>query len=92
MFLFSCNATCKKAQQGLKAGEQAPFIVYIHYKDLFGAEHLCKLYLLQAGFNEINIEKRKQLNPAQAIDLAEHDKEVAEALKHGFCLRLFESH
>jgi hypothetical protein len=92
MFLFSCTAVAKKARDDVAAGEAMPFIVYIHYADLFGAEYLCKLYLMQAGFGEIKIDKRKQLSKAQIIEMAEVDADIKEAAKSGFCLRMFDSH
>jgi hypothetical protein len=59
MYIFSVNAKAKKARDGVKEGQLVPFIVYINFIDLFGAEQLCKVYLMRAGFTEIDIEKRK---------------------------------
>ena len=92
MYLFSCTATAKKALEGIQVGEQKPFIIYIDFADLFGAEHLCKLYLMAEGFHQIVIEKRKQISNEQVMSLQEHDKDINEALNSGFRLRMFESH
>jgi hypothetical protein len=72
--------------------EKMPFIVYIQYADLFGAEHLCKLYLMQAGFHQIDVEKRQQVPDEQTINLIDADDDVKEALEHGYCLRMFDKH
>ena len=92
MYLFSCTATAKKVLPGINIGDKKPFIVYIHFADLLGAEHLCKLYLMVEGFHQIQIEKRKQLATEQVIGLQEHDEDIREALKTGFQIRMFESH
>lgn len=65
MYIFSADAKARKDfDQDVKAGQKVPFIVYIHYADLFGAEQLCKIYLMRAGFTDINIHKRKAVEPA----------------------------
>ncbi|NRB40821.1 MAG: hypothetical protein HRU20_20505 [Pseudomonadales bacterium] len=92
MYLFSCTAKARKKLEDINIGDEKPFIVYIDYADLFGAEHLCKLYLMSEGFHEIIIEKRKQISNEQIMNLQEHDKDIQEALKSGFHLRMFESH
>lgn len=92
MYLFSCNARVKRPMQDLSVGDVRPFIVYINFADLFGAEHLCKLYLMQEGFSSIEIEKRKFLSVDQIKKLAHHDKDIQEALAAGYQLCLFESH
>jgi hypothetical protein len=92
MFLFSCTASAKKDLPDVKAGESMPFIVYIDYSDLFGAEHLCKLYLMQAGFTDIVLEKRKQLSGEQLELMSKTDTDIKVALKRGFYLRMFDSH
>jgi hypothetical protein len=69
-----------------------PFIVYIDYSDLFGAEHLCKLYLMQAGFTDIVLEKRKQLSGEQLELMSKTDTDIKVTLKRGFYLRMFDSH
>lgn len=92
MYLFSCTATAKKALDDIAIGDEKPFIVYIQFADLLGAEHLCKLYLMVEGFHEIKIEKRKQLPSEQVIGLQEHDKDIREALQTGFHIRMFDSH
>jgi hypothetical protein len=92
MYLFSCSAVAKKQLAEVAVGESMPFIVYIHYPDLFGAEHLCKLYLMQAGFHHIKVEKRQQVPDEQCLIMVENDDDVKEALEHGYCLRMFDAH
>lgn len=92
MYLFSCSAVAKKALDGVAIGEQKPFIVYIDFADLFGAEHLCKLYLLKEGFSDIVIEKRKQMVGEQLLQMLEHDDDLREAAETGYHLRMFASH
>ncbi len=92
MYLFSCKATAKKTTDDIQEGAESLFIVYINYPDLFGAEHLCKLYLMAENFSNIVIEKRKQLSQESINRLLEHDQDIQEALKSGFHLRLFECH
>ncbi len=92
MFLFSCTATAKRDLPEVTQDEVMPFIVYVQYADLFGAEHLCKLYLMQAGFHKINIEKRQQIPDEQCLSMVDADSDVQEALEHGYCLRMFDKH
>ena len=92
MYLFSCTGVAKKQLDEVAIGESMPFIVYIHYPDLFGAEHLCKLYLMQAGFHRIDIEKRQQVPEEQCLAMLDTDDDIKEAFKHGYCLRMFDSH
>ena len=92
MFLFSCTAVAKRDLPEVKSGEKMPFIVYIQYADLFGAEHLCKLYLMQSGFHQIAIEKRQQVSDEQCLTMVDADKDIQEALEHGYYLRMFDKH
>ncbi len=92
MYLFSCNATAKQALPEVEEGEEMPFIVYIDYQDLFGAEYLCKLYLIRAGFTDIEIEKRQQLPDDSVKNLKEKDSDIQQALTDGFHLRMFDCH
>ncbi len=57
MYIFSVNARAKKSFDDVKEGQLVPFIVYINFVDIFGAEQLCKIYLIRAGFTDIDIEK-----------------------------------
>ncbi len=93
MFIFSATAKSKKDQPGFKAGESIPFIVYIDFKDMFGAEKLCQIFLFKEGFHDIHIEKRK-LIPNDKLDskLIENDKALAEALESGYMIQMFEAH
>lgn len=94
MYVFSASATASRDQHGLKAGADAPFIVYIDFKDLFGAESLCKAFLLREGFRDIRIEKRQWLTPEKCNDPAIQaaDKGLKEALQTGFALQLYSEH
>lgn len=93
MYALSVNATARKDVDGVKEGSTVPFIVYINFKDLFGAEQLCKVYLMRAGFTEIIIEKRKMIvdkilkNPRAVAA----DKALSEAVKTGYMIQMFDS-
>ncbi|HEY7775607.1 MAG TPA: hypothetical protein VIC02_03610 [Kineobactrum sp.] len=69
-----------------------PFMVYINFIDLFGAEQLCKIYLMQAGFTNVHIEKRKFLNDQKLKDkqLLLVDPALKEALASGYMIRMFD--
>lgn len=92
MYIFSCNATAKIARENVAEGESMPFIVYINYEDLFGAEHLCKLYLMRAGFRDIVIEERKTINEKVIGKLKQRDEDAIAAIKKGFHIRMFDRH
>ncbi|MBB3048711.1 hypothetical protein FHR99_002985 [Litorivivens lipolytica] len=89
MYLFSINATSSKDQGEFKAGEECPFIVYINFLDLFGAEQLAKLYLMKEGFRDATIVKRRFIK----LDGKPHqDPQIQEAQKKGYCLQVFSAH
>jgi len=92
MYIFSANGRAKKAIEDVKEGQMVPFIVYVNFVDLFGAEHLCKLYLMRAGFKEIEIEKRKLVPSALLADprVIAADKAMAEAVKCGYWIQMFD--
>lgn len=92
MYIFSVNAKVKKTHDGLKEGQVVPFIVYINFMDLFGAEQLCKVYLMRAGFTDIDIEKRKLVPSNLTTDprVIAADKAMAEALKSGYMIQMFD--
>lgn len=92
MYIFSANATAKKAREGVKEGQRMPFIVYVNFIDLFGAEQLCKIYLMRAGFTEIEIEKRKLVpsNLTSDARVIAADKAMAEAIKSGYMIQMFD--
>ena len=94
MFVFSVDATAKKTKEDLETGKVYPFIVYVNFKDLFGAEHLCKLYLLRAGFIDIKVLKRKALedNWSKNPKVLAADTALQEAIEHGYSVQLFERH
>ena len=94
MYVFSVNARTPKAIEDYPKGAQVPFIVYINFKDLYGAEQLCRLYLLQQGFERPAIEKRKLieekfLNNSKLIDA---DPALKEALTTGYSIQVFSAH
>ncbi len=89
MLLFSINAVSKTDQGEFKAGEEAPFIVYIDYADMFGAEQLAKLYVMREGFSDIKIIKRRKISIDPKL---EKDPQVQQAIKKGFCLQAFSAH
>ena len=93
MFVFSVNAKAREAQEGIEVGEQVLFIVYINFKDLFGAEQLCKIYLMRAGFTEVGIDNRKLIQPKLLKDkrVVAADKALKEALDSGYMIQMFES-
>ncbi len=92
MYIFSANGKAKKARDGAKEGQVMPFIVYINFIDLFGAEQLCKVYLMRAGFTEIEIEKRKLVPSNLTGDprVVMADKAMAEAIKTGYMIQMFD--
>jgi hypothetical protein len=92
MYVFSVNATASKARDDIAGGQKMAFIVYIHFIDLFGAEQLCKLYLMRAGFTDIDIEKRKLVpsNLVQDPRVILADKAMAEAIKTGYMIQMFD--
>ncbi len=92
MYIFSANGCAKKDMDDVKEGQIVPFIVYINFVDLFGAEHLCKLFLMRAGFKEIEIEKRKLVPSSLLADprVIAADKAMAEAVKCGYWIQMFD--
>jgi hypothetical protein len=94
MYLFSVNATSKTTQGEFTEGEKAPFIVYVDFKDMFGAEKLAQLFVMAEGFRDVQIIKRKLINNdhiAENPALAK-DPQVIEALKKGYCVQAFSAH
>ena len=92
MYVFSASATATKNIAHLQSGEQGLFIVYIDFKDLFGAENLCKLRIMREGFREVVIEKRQWLTPEKCHDprIQASDQALREALQSGWAIQLFE--
>lgn len=90
MFIFSCNATAKANTVDVKEGEVVPFMVYINYADLFGAEQLCQMYLMKAGFTNIEMEKRRFVQQKTVDKIKYADVDVQEAIKNGFQIRMFD--
>ncbi len=94
MYVFSVNARTSHAIDGFAEGEEVPFILYINFKDLFGAEQLCRLYLLQQGFEKPVIEKRKLIDAKFLTDpkLIAADPALKEALDTGYSIQVFSAH
>jgi hypothetical protein len=94
MYVFSANANTDKILGDFKAGDEVPFIVYINFKDLFGAEQLCRLYLLQQGFTQPKIEKRKLIDAQflQNQKLIDADQALKDALDSGYSIQIFNAH
>lgn len=92
MYIFSVNATAKRARDDIQPGQRMAFIVYIHFVDLFGAEQLCKMYLMRAGFTDIEIEKRKLVPSNLTGDprVIAADKAMGEAVKSGYMIQMFD--
>jgi hypothetical protein len=92
MYIFSANATAKTERAGVTVGQRMPFLVYINFVDLFGAEQLCKIYLINAGFTDVEIEKRKYLSDdvLENEELLRTDTALKEALESGYMVRMFE--
>lgn len=92
MYVFSISAKAVKPREGIVAGQQVPFIVYINFLDLFGAENLAKIYLMRAGFAEAVIENRKKLPANVAADkrVLAADKALRDAVASGYHIQLFD--
>ncbi len=89
MYLFSINASSAKDQGEFKQGEECPFIAYINFQDLFGAEQLATLYIMKEGFRDVKIVKRRFLRIDESH---KQDPQISEALEKGYCLQVFSSH
>lgn len=94
MFVFSVNARTPKAIEDFPKGAEVPFIVYINFKDLHGAELLCRSYLVQQGFEKPSIEKRKLIEERFFNDqkLIAADPALKEALDTGYSIQIFSAH
>ena len=92
MFIFSANGTARKERDDIKVGDRKPFIVYIDYVDPFGAEQLCKMYLMRAGFTDIEIENRKEVKESLRTDprVVEADMAMQAAIKGGYRIQMFD--
>lgn len=94
MYIFSVTAKNRKDIEGFKKDSTVPFIAYIQFKDLFGAEKLCQLYIMQEGFYDVQIEKRQLINPAK-VDAAPDSnmiKMIKAAEEGGYSIQLFSAH
>lgn len=90
MFIFSITAKAKHAIDGFDQGASAPFIVYVDFQDLMGAEYLARYYIAKEGFYDVTIDKRRQLERNKLADFAKKNKQVKEALKTGYAIQLFD--
>ena len=92
MYVFSVTAKAVKSREGVTVGQQVPFIVYINFLDLFGAENLCKIYLMRAGFSEAVIENRKRLPQSTTTDprVLRADKALKDAVEAGYHIQMFD--
>ena len=70
MYVFSTKRAHPKTLEGFDKGAEVLFIIYINFKDLFGAEHLCYAYLKQQGFDHLSVEKRKLIEDKFLVDQA----------------------
>lgn len=89
MFLFSLNARSSKDQGEFKQDEEVPFIVYIDFKDLFGAEQLATLFVMREGFREVKVLKRRQIKVDASM---KKDPQIQEAQAKGYCVQAFNAH
>lgn len=91
MYVFAASAIATRSHDGFAVGDKAPFIVYIDFKDLYGAEALCKLFVTRTGFRDVTIENRRWLKPEKCKDrrILAADKGLREALRKGFAIQLF---
>jgi hypothetical protein len=94
MYVFSVNARTPQAFDDFKPGDEVPFIIYINFKDLYGAEQLCRIYLLRQGFENPVIEKRKLIEKKFLCDdkLIKADPALNEALTSGYSIQVFSAH
>ncbi|MGD8177297.1 hypothetical protein [Marinimicrobium sp. ARAG 43.8] len=92
MYIFSANGTARVDRDDIRKGDRKPFIVYIDYVDRFGAEQLCKVYLMRAGFTDIEIENHKFVGESLRKDprVVEADKAMQAAIKGGYMIQMFD--
>lgn len=90
MFIFSVTAKAKNDIEGFKKGAAAPFIVYIDFADLKGAEYLARYYVTKEGFSDISIDKCRQLDRSKVKQFSEKNAQVKETLKTGYAIQLFD--
>ncbi|MEJ2419682.1 MAG: hypothetical protein P8Y45_22710 [Exilibacterium sp.] len=94
MYIFSVTAKTRRDIEGFCQGQQVPFIVYINFKDLYGAEKLCQIFVIKEGFYDVVIEKRKLVTEKSLADekIVEADKALKEAIKTGYAIQMFSAH
>jgi len=90
MYIFSVTAKAKNDIDGFDKGATAPFIVYIDFANLKGAEYLARYYVTKEGFFDISIDKRQQLDRSKVKAFSQKNTQVKEAIKTGYAIQLFE--
>ena len=90
MFIFSVTAKAKDNIEGFEKGASAPFIVYVDFQDLVGAEYLARFYVTKEGFFDVVVDKRRQLKRDKVAKFAQKNPQVKEALKTGYAIQLFD--
>jgi len=92
MYIFSATGVARQAIDDIDEGQSMPFIVYINFKDLFGAEQLCKIYLYKSGFTDVVIEKRKRVKDELLEDnrVLAADKVLKSAVDSGYNIQMFD--
>ncbi|RVU84430.1 hypothetical protein EOL70_13195 [Leucothrix sargassi] len=90
MYIFSVTAKAKNDINGFEKGATAPFIVYIDFADLTGAEYLARYYVTKEGFFDISIDKRRELDRSKVKGFSQKNAQVKEAIKTGYAIQLFE--
>jgi hypothetical protein len=91
MYVFSVTARARLDIDDFCKGQQVPFIVYINFKDLYGAEKLCQIFVIKEGFYDVVIEKRKFITEKSLADenIVMADKALQEAIKSGYAIQMF---
>lgn len=90
MFIFSVTAKAKDGIEGFEKGAPAPFIVYVDFQDLVGAEYLARFYVTKEGFYDVAVDKRRQLKRDKLAGFAKKNAQVKEAMKTGYAIQLFD--
>jgi hypothetical protein len=93
MYIFSVTATAMRDTDDAKSGESRPFIIYINFQELFGAQSLVRAYLIRAGYSQVNFEDQKHLSNEQLGDHAKvaGNPMIVTALRDGYAVQLFEA-
>lgn len=94
MYVFSVNAITPDNFDEFRAGDEVPLMAYVNFKDLTGAELLCKFYIEQEGFESVEIDKRKLIAEhfLSNKELINADPKMKEAIESGYSLQIFSAH